>query len=60
VIWFPPSEKHWHDASPNYGDDHIAIQEQLDGRLSTGWRRFASIGAYSQYGVTGADALIVG
>ena len=32
LIWFPPSEKHWHDASPTTAMTHIAIQEQLDGK----------------------------
>ena len=33
VIWFPPGEKHWHGASPTTAMTHIAIQEQLDGKL---------------------------
>jgi quercetin dioxygenase-like cupin family protein len=33
VIWFPPGEKHWHGATPTTGMTHIAIQEQLDGRV---------------------------
>ena len=32
VIWFPPNEKHWHGASATSAMNHIAIQEQLDGR----------------------------
>jgi quercetin dioxygenase-like cupin family protein len=32
VVWFPPSEKHWHGASPTTAMTHIAIQEQLDGK----------------------------
>ena len=32
VVWFPPSEKHWHGASPTTAMTHIAIQESLDGR----------------------------
>lgn len=31
VVWFLPSEKHWHGASPNTTMAHIAIQEELDG-----------------------------
>ena len=31
VVWFPPSEKHWHGASPKMAMTHIAIQEELDG-----------------------------
>ena len=32
VIWFPPGEKHWHDASATAAMTHVAIQERLDGR----------------------------
>jgi quercetin dioxygenase-like cupin family protein len=33
VIWFPPGEKHWHGATATTGMTHIAIQEQLDGKV---------------------------
>ena len=33
VIWFPPGEKHWHGATPTTGMTHIAIQENLDGKV---------------------------
>jgi quercetin dioxygenase-like cupin family protein len=33
VVWFSPSEKHWHGASPATAMTHIAIQEQLDGQV---------------------------
>jgi quercetin dioxygenase-like cupin family protein len=33
VIWFPPGEKHWHGAAPTTAITHIAIQEQLDGKV---------------------------
>ena len=33
VVWFPPGEKHWHGASPTTALTHIAVQEQLDGKL---------------------------
>lgn len=33
VIWFEPGEKHWHGASPTTAMTHIAIQEQLDGKV---------------------------
>jgi quercetin dioxygenase-like cupin family protein len=33
VVWFSPGEKHWHGASPTTGMTHIAIQEQLDGKV---------------------------
>jgi len=33
VIWFEPNEKHWHGATPTTGMTHIAIQEQLNGKV---------------------------
>ncbi len=33
VVWFPPGEKHWHAASPTAAMTHIAIQENLDGKV---------------------------
>ncbi|HVU07510.1 MAG TPA: cupin domain-containing protein [Verrucomicrobiae bacterium] len=33
VVWFPPNEKHWHGASPTIAMTHIAIQENLDGKV---------------------------
>ena len=33
VIWFPAGEKHWHGASAATAMTHIAIQEQLDGKV---------------------------
>jgi quercetin dioxygenase-like cupin family protein len=33
VVWFPPGEKHWHGAAPATAMTHIAIQEQLDGKV---------------------------
>jgi quercetin dioxygenase-like cupin family protein len=33
VVWCPPKEKHWHGATPTTAMTHIAIQEQLDGRV---------------------------
>jgi len=33
VVWFAPDEKHWHGASPTTAMTHIAVQEQLDGRV---------------------------
>lgn len=32
VVWFPPSEKHWHGATATTAMTHIAIQEQLNGK----------------------------
>jgi quercetin dioxygenase-like cupin family protein len=33
VVRFLPGEKHWHGASPTTAMTHIAIQEQLDGKV---------------------------
>ncbi|MBY3193952.1 (R)-mandelonitrile lyase [Rhizobium laguerreae] len=33
VVWFAPGERHWHGASPTTAMTHIAIQEQLDGKV---------------------------
>jgi len=33
VVWFPPGEKHWHGAAPTTAMTHIALQEQLDGKV---------------------------
>jgi quercetin dioxygenase-like cupin family protein len=33
VVWFAPGEKHWHGASPTTAMTHIAIQENLDGKV---------------------------
>jgi quercetin dioxygenase-like cupin family protein len=33
VVWFAPGEKHWHGAAPATAMTHIAIQEELDGKV---------------------------
>jgi quercetin dioxygenase-like cupin family protein len=33
VIWFEPNEKHWHGATASNGMSHIAIQENLNGKV---------------------------
>ncbi len=33
VVWFTANEKHWHGASQNVAMTHIAIQEQLNGKV---------------------------
>jgi quercetin dioxygenase-like cupin family protein len=33
VIWFSPGERHWHGAKPTTAMTHIAIQENLDGKV---------------------------
>jgi len=33
VVWFEPNEKHWHGATITNGMTHIAIQENLNGKV---------------------------
>ncbi|MGN6264731.1 MAG: (R)-mandelonitrile lyase [Ginsengibacter sp.] len=33
IVWFEPHEKHWHGATPTNGMSHIAIQENLNGKV---------------------------
>jgi quercetin dioxygenase-like cupin family protein len=33
VVWFEANEKHWHGASATIGMSHIAIQENLNGKV---------------------------
>jgi quercetin dioxygenase-like cupin family protein len=33
VVWFAPGERHWHGATSTTAMTHIAIQENLDGRV---------------------------
>ncbi len=33
IVWFSPGEKHWHGAGPTTAMTHIAIAEQLDGKV---------------------------
>jgi quercetin dioxygenase-like cupin family protein len=33
VVWIPACEKHWHGATPTTTMIHIAIQEQLNGKV---------------------------
>jgi quercetin dioxygenase-like cupin family protein len=33
VVWFEPDEKHWHGATPTNSMSHIAIQENLNGKV---------------------------
>ena len=33
VVWIPPGQKHWHGATATTAMTHIAIQEQLDGKV---------------------------
>jgi 4-carboxymuconolactone decarboxylase len=33
VVWIPPGQKHWHEAAPEAAMTHLAIQENLDGKV---------------------------
>ncbi len=33
VVWFPPGLKHWHGAGPTTALTHLAIQEQVNGKV---------------------------
>ena len=33
VVSCPPGEKHWHGATPDSAMTHVAIQEELDGKV---------------------------
>jgi quercetin dioxygenase-like cupin family protein len=46
VVWFSPAEKHWLGATPNTTMTHIAIQEELDGKLVDWMEHFSD----EQYG----------
>ena len=41
VIWCPPREKHWHGATATMAMTHLAIQEQLDGKVVE-WKEHVS------------------
>ena len=47
VIYFEPNEKHWHGASPNFPMSHIAIQEEVDGKV-VDWMEQVSEEQYSK------------
>jgi quercetin dioxygenase-like cupin family protein len=45
VIYFPPSLKHWHGATPTTAMTHFAIQETLNGK-NVAWMEKVSDGQY--------------
>ena len=47
VVWFPPDEKHWHGATPTTAMTHIAIQENLNGKV-VDWMEKVSDEQYRQ------------
>ncbi|WP_288097431.1 cupin domain-containing protein [Hydrotalea sp.] len=46
VIWFAPNEKHWHGATSINGMSHLAIQENLNGKV-VDWMEQVSDEQYS-------------
>ena len=60
VVWIPPGQKHWHGAAPGSSMTHIAIAEQLDGKV-VDWMEKVSDAQYGaplrgQAASTGAGA----
>jgi quercetin dioxygenase-like cupin family protein len=47
VVWFAPGEKHWHGASPSIAMTHIAIQEELNGKV-VDWMEKVTDDQYNQ------------
>ncbi len=47
IVWFPPGEKHWHGAAPTTAMTHIAIQENLNGKV-VDWMEKVSEDQYSK------------
>ena len=51
VLWCPPNEKHWHGATATTAMTHIAIQEQLDGKVVEWMEKVSD----EQYQATNSD-----
>ncbi len=47
IVWFAPGEKHWHGASPGCAMTHIAIAENLDGKV-VDWMEKVTDEAYGE------------
>jgi quercetin dioxygenase-like cupin family protein len=47
VVWIPAGVKHWHGAAPTTAMTHIALQEQLDGKVVE-WMEKVSEEQYSK------------
>ena len=48
VVWFEPDEKHWHGATSTNGMSHIAIQENLNGKVVE-WMEKVTEEEYNSY-----------
>jgi len=46
IVWFEANEKHWHGATSTNGMTHIAIQENLNGKVVE-WLEKVSDGQYN-------------
>jgi len=46
IVWFEPQEKHWHGASPTLAMTHIAVQEELNGKV-VDWMEKVTDGEYN-------------
>lgn len=51
VIWIPPNAKHWHGATSSERMTHLAVQEQLDGKV-VDWMEAVTD---EQYGTSAAN-----
>jgi len=47
VVWFAANEKHWHGATSTMGMTHIAIQENLNGKV-VDWMEKVSDNQYNK------------
>jgi len=48
IVWFEPNEKHWHGATETNGMSHIAIQENLNGKIVE-WMEKVTDAQYNNY-----------
>ena len=55
VVWFAPSEKHWHGATATCAMTHIAIQEKLNGK-PVEWMEKVSDEQYQSGGKKGGSS----
>ena len=47
IVWFAAGEKHWHGATSTTAMTHIAIQEQLNGKM-VDWMEKVTDGQYTR------------
>lgn len=48
IVWFEPNQKHWHGTTANNANLHIAIQENLDGKVAD-WLEKVTEEKYAQF-----------